>query len=132
MNQLSGTIQSITVEGALSLVKLDIGAVTLTAVVTDTPATANYLVEGKTIQIIFKETEVIIGKGTDLPISLRNKLVGRIFQIQTDQILARLTIETAVGTIRSIITKGAVKNLKLQTGDEVSAMIKTNEMMLSA
>ncbi|MEO1263323.1 MAG: TOBE domain-containing protein [Bacteroidota bacterium] len=131
MNILKGIVKSVEVNGSLSLVRTEIAEITLTAIVVDTPETAPYLKEGHLVKVIFKETEVIIGKGTQHQISLRNKLPGRIIKIETDNLLSKVVVETAVGKIASIITSNAVKNLPLQPGEEVTAMIKTNEMMLS-
>ena len=131
MNLLKGTIASINVNGSLSLVRIDVNQIMLTAIVIDTPETASYLKIGNVVNVIFKETEVIIGKGTEHHISLRNKLVGLIEQIDSGELLAKITMNTAAGKVTSIITSNAVRQLQLKTGEEVTAMIKTNEMMLS-
>ena len=131
MNILTGTIATVTVQNNLSLIRVDVGSVPLSAIVIDTPESAPYLAPGRTIQVLFKETEVILGKGTDHRISLQNRLVGSVSAIEQGELLSKLTLETTVGRVVSIITTPAVRQLQLQTGTEVTAMIKTNEMMLS-
>ena len=81
--------------------------------------------------MIFKESEVFIGKGIDHQISLQNKLVGTITTIAKGELLSKLVLDTTVGTITSIITANAVDQLQLIEGETVTAMIKTSEMMLS-
>ena len=103
----------------------------MSAIVIDTPETAPYLKIGNFITVVFKETEVIIGKWNTYEISLRNKFEGTIDFIESGELLSKLTISTLVGKIKSIITTNAVKQLNLEIGTEVTAMIKTNEIMIS-
>ena len=131
MNLLKGIVTSINTNGSLSLVRVKIDTEELTSIVTDTPKTAPYLEVGKMISVIFKESEVFIGKGTTHQISLQNKLVGTIINIASDDLLSKLVLETTVGTITSIITTNAVRQLDLKEGDSATAMIKTTEIMLS-
>ena len=84
MNILKGEIESVNVNGNLSLVKVKIGATRLTSIVIDTPETAPYLQVNHTVNVIFKETEVILGKGADHQISLQNKLIGTVDTIVSE------------------------------------------------
>ncbi len=131
MNILTGKIASININGQLSLVRVKVDGTTLTSIVIDTPETASYLQIGNTINVIFKETEVIIGKGTGHQISLRNQLVGKIKSIESGELLSKLILDSTAGEVTSIITTNAVRQLQLKVGDQATAMIKTNEMMLS-
>ena len=131
MNILKGKISSIKVNGDLSIVKVDIGKTIFSTILIDTPDTASYLKLENEVSVIFKETEVILGVGDMSGISLRNKLVGKVISIESDRLLSKVTIDTDLGPITSIITSNAVTQLKIVVGLEVSAMIKTNELMLS-
>lgn len=131
MNKLEGKIESISVKGSLSLVMVNVNNIMLTTIVIDNPDTSPYLKLGNTVNVIFKETEVIIGRGDQHQISLQNKLEGKIESLNIGELLCKINIETSVGKITSIITANAVKKLDLKSGTEVTAMIKTNEMMLS-
>lgn len=132
MNILTGKIESVRVCENLSLVKVNASGIILSAIVIDTPRTAPYLQTGNTVHTIFKETEVIIGKGgLTFPVSLRNRIPGRIVFLEKGELLSKLVLETAVGEVVSVITSHAVEELSLAEGVEVVAMVKTNEMMLS-
>ena len=131
MNILKGKIEAITVNGSLSLVHVKVKDTRLSAIVIDTPETASYLKIGHSIDVIFKETEVIIGMGVEHQISLQNKLEGTVQSIESGSLLSKLILDTQAGQVTSIITTNAVKQLGLQTGSQITAMIKTNEMMLS-
>ena len=131
MNILKGTIEKLTISGSLTLIGIKVGTIDMSAIVIDTPKTALYLKIGNTITVVFKETEVIIGKGNTDEISLRNKFKGTIEILESKELLSKLTIKTNVGKISSIITTNAVKQLKLELGTAVTAMVKTNEILIS-
>lgn len=132
MNVFTGEIAAVAVQGSLSLVQVSVGSTRLFAIVIDTPTSASYLAVGTLVQAIFKETEVIIGVGADHRVSLQNKLPGSVQSIEAGTLLSRVTLETVAGKVVSIITTQAVEQLGLREGTDVTAMIKTNEMMLSA
>ena len=131
MNILKGTIEKLTISGSLTLIGIKVNTIDMSAIVIDTPKTALYLKIGNTITVVFKETEVIIGKGNTDEISLRNKFKGTIEILESKELLSKLTINTNVGKISSIITTNAVKQLKLELGTAVTAMVKTNEILIS-
>ena len=131
MNILKGTIEKLTISGSLTLIGIKVKTIDMSAIVIDTPKTALYLKIGNTITVVFKETEVIIGKGNTDEISLRNKFKGTIEILESKELLSKLTINTNVGKISSIITTNAVKQLKLELGTAVTAMVKTNEILIS-
>lgn len=131
MNILQGSIQEIEVNGDLSIVRVLVGDNLFSTIVIDTPETAGFLHVGNEVKVIFKETEVIIGVGDMSGISLRNKLTGKVLQIDSDKLLSKLRLETEVGEITSIITANAVRQLQIVKGMQVTAMIKTNEILLS-
>ncbi len=131
MNILPGKIEDLKVSGSLTFLSVDVSGTKFSVVVIDTPETAVYLKKGNDVKVIFKETEVIIGVGSQHQISLQNKLPGRVVSVESGELLCRLSIETQVGIINSIITANAVNKLRLKEGVDVTAMIKTNEMMLS-
>ena len=132
MNTLPGKIKDVSVSGSLSLAHIDVAGNLFSAIVIDTPETSSYLSPGKTVSVIFKETEVIIGTGKEHNVSLQNRLRGKIIEIESGDLLAKIVLDTAAGKVVSVITSQAVKKLGLKEGLEVTALIKTNEIMLTA
>ncbi|TSE11354.1 MULTISPECIES: TOBE domain-containing protein [Aquimarina] len=131
MNILKGKITAVKTNGNLSLVEIDVDNISFKTIVVETPDTASYLTKGNIVKVIFKETEVIIGKGVEHAVSMQNKIVGKILTIENGELLSKLTIDIGVGNIVSIITTNAVQELRLQVDEKITAMIKTNEIMLS-
>ncbi len=131
MNSISGKISSIETSGSLSLVGIEAGSVYLTSIVIDTPTTLPLLKIGNKVQAIFKETEVAIGTEEKQKVSLQNQLPGTIKRIETSELLTKVVIQTETNQISSIITTKAVETLGLVEEMSVTALIKTNEIMIS-
>ncbi|AXT61619.1 tobe domain protein [Aquimarina sp. AD10] len=131
MNTLTGQISTIEVNGSLALITTRVNDVFFTAIIVETPETASYLKLGATIKVLFKETEVIIATQTPEYLSLQNKVIGQVTQVDKGVLLSKLVINTSVGDIVSVITTKAVNQLGLTKGNHVTAMIKTNEILLS-
>ena len=62
--------------------------------------------------------------------SIRNRLPGRIERIVSDKVVSEVVIDTAAGTVTSIITTGSVQRMKLKEGDNVFAVIKATEVSI--
>ena len=60
--------------------------------------------------------------------SVRNRLPGKIEKIVSDKVVSEVVIQTAVGTVTSVITTGSVKRMNLKEGDTVFAIIKATEV----
>ena len=137
MNVLKGVITGILTEDEISLVHVDSNGWSLTSIVIDTPANSSYLQIDQRVNCIVKETEVMIAKTFPLAISVQNKIECRIKKITTGKILCQIELQIrpeseASGMICSIITRNACEQLQLKENDLVMALIKTNEVSLSA
>ncbi len=131
MNSLQGEIIQVDISGNLSLVGIKVGECHFKSIIIETPDTVDYLHIGGCVEVLFKETEVIIATGENLQISLRNKMISTITSIDKGLLLTKLVLQTNAGEIISIITSNAVDNLNLTEGKQVTAMVKTNEIILA-
>jgi molybdopterin-binding protein len=69
--------------------------------------------------------------GEKLKLSARNNLQGKIIAVEEGVITAKVKIQiTAPATITAVITKEAVEELKLKEGDNVTAIIKSTEVII--
>ena len=67
-----------------------------------------------------------------LKISARNQLKGKVVSIEKDGITAKVKVEIkAPAVITAVITKEAVEDLGVKVGDEVSAVVKSTEVMIA-
>ncbi|MGO3182139.1 MAG: TOBE domain-containing protein [Aequorivita sp.] len=131
MNIINGQITSITTSGSLSKVEVTSGKFHFKTLVIDTSETADYLQLGNNVKLLFKETEVAIGTGDLSNISLQNRISGTIKKLEVGDLQAKVTLNTKIGLVKSIITADAAGQLNLKEGMVATALIKTNEVMLS-
>jgi molybdopterin-binding protein len=66
-----------------------------------------------------------------MPISARNQLKGQITDIKLDNIMAHVTVQVGTNEIQSVITRRSADEMQLKTGDSVTVVIKSTEVMLS-
>ena len=130
MNQLSGKIENIETENSLSFVSIKVGPTTLFAIVMETLHNSPHLKIGNPIQVIFKATEVIISTGLVDHISLQNPLAGKIYTIESGLLMSRLLLKTEIGMLISVIPTISVNQLELKVDSEITAMIKSNNLIL--
>jgi molybdate transport system regulatory protein len=131
MNKLKAKIVHIDSNNHLSLVDLAVGNDVISATLLETPAQADYLKIGNQVSILFKETEVSLAKNLSGLISLRNRLKATVTQIERGEILSAVTLAYQGNIIVSVITTRGMDTLQLEEGDEVEALIKANEVVLS-
>jgi molybdopterin-binding protein len=65
-----------------------------------------------------------------MALSARNKLAGKVEEIQFGGVMAHVVIRVGKDLIESVITKRSADELKLKVGDTVKAVIKSTEVML--
>ncbi len=65
-----------------------------------------------------------------MKLSARNNLKGKVVEIIKGQVTAKVKIDVAGQFITSLVSLDAVADLDLKLGDEVSAIIKSTEVML--
>lgn len=132
MNKLNGIISEIQSYEGLSLVKVQSGSLIFSSIVLDTSETVNYLKTANPVEIIFKETEVIVSKDLNPNISVQNRLLCIVESIKKGVVLSQLDLKIDGQIIKSIITTNACEKLNLKENDNVLALIKTNEVSLSS
>ncbi len=132
MNRLRGSISKIESSDHLSLVDVKVGEDLFSSIVIETPATATYLREGREVEMLFKETEVSIGKEIQGGLSLRNRMVSVIRRIDRGSLLSRVVLDYRGHSIISVITTRSTLGLELHEGDSVVGLVKANEMSLMA
>ena len=130
MNQLEGQIVRIESSQNISMVDINVQGDIFSAVVLETPQHSPLLKKGARLQLLFKETEVSIGKNLSGMISLRNRATGRIHAIEKGEILTKVAISYRDQNIRSIISTHSAERLSLIIGDQVEWLVKSNEMTL--
>lgn len=130
MNILTGTIKKIQQSGAILLVDVDINGQDFSALLIESATRPDWLKESNPIALVFKETEVSLAKGLSGLISLRNRMLCQVLQVERGELLSKITLQFQKQTISSAITTRAVDSLQIVVGDTIEAMVKANEISL--
>jgi molybdate transport system regulatory protein len=130
MNKLSGTVHSLESAGDICLVEVDVLGDLITSLVLEPAGADGYLAVGKPVSVLFKESEVSIATAPVAGISIRNRLACTIVSIAEGGILSHLGLEYKGQVLHSLITTRALRQLRLQNGQKVEALIKSTEVSL--
>jgi molybdopterin-binding protein len=65
-----------------------------------------------------------------MTLSARNRIEGKVIEIQLGGVMAHVVIRAGNNLIESVITKRSADEMKLKVGDTVFAVIKSTEVML--
>jgi molybdopterin-binding protein len=131
MNKLVGVITQIQQSGAIMLIDVEVEKYSFSAMLIDSATRPPWISLGNSVNLIFKETEVSLAKNLSGKISMRNKLLCKISTIERGALLSVINLTCGTNAIASAITTRSVDSLELQTGDEVTALIKANEISIS-
>ena len=131
MNRLAGVITDIETSNELSIVSVKVGIHMISSIIIETPETASYLQLQQPIDVLFKETEVSIGKNLSGELSIESKLPCIVNSIEGGILLSKVKLGFNGEYIWSIVTTNSLNQLGLKINDQVLAMIKTNEIMLA-
>ena len=130
MNKLSGKIIFIESSQHMSIVDAEVSGDIFSAIILETPATADYLKKEAEVTLLFKETEVSIAKNLSGQISLRNRFKAAVKKVDWSDILTKVTLSYKNTEIVSVISTRSAKRLDLKDKDEVEWLVKTNEVSL--
>ena len=65
-----------------------------------------------------------------MTISARNKLRGKIEEVQLGDVMSHVVVRVGENLIESAITRRSADELELKKGDTVTAIIKATEVMI--
>ena len=130
MNRLPGIIDKIQQSGAILLVDVKVENQLFSALLIESTIQPEWLSEGQLVDVAFKETEVSLAKNLSGQISTRNRMKCTILEINRGDLLSKVKLNYRNQTIYSAITTRAVDALQLMKGDEVEALLKSNEVSL--
>lgn len=96
---------------------------------------------GESLLKEYKRVEAYIGEvledkeywvAATLKISARNRLKGIVKSVDKGDIIAKVKVEVKTpSVITALISREAVEDLKIKTGDNVEAVIKATEIMIA-
>jgi molybdate transport system regulatory protein len=132
MNRLPGVLTAMQSAGHVALADVEVSGGIMSALLIEGDAQAGHLKPGAPVLVLFQETEVSLAKDLAGLISLRNRLMSRVKQLDKGAVLTRALLDYHGHEIISIITTRSAERLRLAVGDEVEALIKANEVTVVA
>ena len=130
MNKLPGIIVKIQQSGAILLVDIEVEEQLFSALLIESTARHDWIKTGKTVGVVFKETEVSLAKNLSGQISLRNRMKCTVQKIERGSLLSKIVLKYRNYTVCSVITTRSADALQLAIGNEVEALVKANEVSL--
>lgn len=96
---------------------------------------------GKSLLAEFRQVESYLNqvlsepnslKVKELKLSARNQLKGKVVSVEKGVITSKVKVEVKVPVVvTAVITKEAVEDLDVKIGDEVTAIVKSTEIMIA-
>jgi molybdate transport system regulatory protein len=131
-NKIQGRVSGIQSGEVMSLVTIQAGEQRLVSAVTNEGIKELQLKQNDQVTALVKSTEVMLIKGDagPLKISARNRLKGHVSAIQKGEAMGLVTVTAGGLQLGAAITRQAIEEMALATGDAVTVVIKATEVML--
>lgn len=127
MSQFVATIKKIDNVDSLNIVEFAFYGVALKMMSLDLNSNMQI---GKRVLLSVKPTNIVIGKNLIGDISLANKIVATIEQIENGKLLSSILLKVDDIFLESIITCESSSRMNLQLGDEVTIFIKASDLSI--
>ena len=86
---------------------------------------------GDTIYVLVKGTDIMLAKSFSGMLSARNRAMGIVRQIIQGDVLSKVFVESQGDMLHAFITNTSLKEMNIREGDEVTAIVKSTELILS-
>lgn len=105
--------------------------VLLSVIITSVSCDDMHLSVGDSICVIIKGTDIMLAKSISGILSARNRTRGLVKQIIRGDVLSKVLIESQGDVLHAIITNASLDEMKINSGDEITAIVKSTELILS-
>lgn len=103
----------------------------LSVIITRTSCDEMHLNVGDAVTVIARGTDVMLATTFSGVLSARNKAKGVVRNIIEGDVLSKICVESQGDILHAYITNSSLKELCLHEGDEVTAFVKSTELILS-
>lgn len=114
-----------------SEIVIDVKGTTIKSIITNGSVNAMELKIGDEVMAIVKASQVIVAKNHPGRISTRNIIETKVEEVINGAVNCELKLSAGQISIAAIITEDAVKDLEINKGDTVFALIKANSIILA-
>ncbi|MBD3637566.1 MAG: TOBE domain-containing protein [Crocinitomicaceae bacterium] len=131
MNKLKATVSSVKSNHGISVVQLEVSGNLIKALIVNTENEAFKVKADEEVHVLFKETEVVLAKEESVKVGISNKLECTVKRIEIGEILSQVEMDCQGGMIKAVLLTELVQELDVKQGDNVWALIKSNEIIIS-
>jgi len=129
-SKVSGTITTVVKGHIHANVQILWKSIPLNVVITTASCEDMHLSEGDSITVLIKGTDVMLAKSFSGMISARNRVSGIVKQIIEGDVVSKVFVESQDEMLHSIITNTSLKEMEISEGNEITAIVKSTELIL--
>lgn len=96
----------------------------------DSAGSNHWFQTGDQAEVIFKETEVFLGRGIYEGLSVQNQLFCEVLYIEKGTLISMIELQFGLSKLYSVVETASLEHLDIRTGDNVMAMIMSNNITL--
>lgn len=130
-NRLCGKILNITQGQIHAHIQILWKNTPLSVIITRTSCDDMHLSVGDIVYVLIKSTDIMLAKSLSGMLSARNRVGGIVRQIIQGDVLSKIFVESQGDMLHAIITNASLKEMNLQEGNEVTAIVKSTELIVS-
>ena len=129
-SKVSGTITKVVKGHIHANVQIQWKSIPLSVVITSASCEDMHLSEGDSITVLIKGTDVMLAKSFSGMISARNRVIGIVKQIIEGDVVSKVFVESQGEMLHAIITNTSLKEMDVRAGNEITAIVKSTELIL--
>jgi ABC-type molybdate transport system ATPase subunit len=121
MNKIAAVVTEIEQTDIVTYITLQCNDTQVRLIKTKTPLWAGV---GEKVLFSFQEASVCISKECPGKVSIENRIPGTLKKIRSKDSLCELTFESDIGTVVSLITENACRELGLEVGCRATMLLR--------
>ena len=129
-SKVSGTITKVVKGHIHANVQILWKSIQLSVVITTASCEDMHISEGDSITVLIKGTDVMLAKSFSGMISARNRVNGVVKRIIEGDVVSKVFVESQEEMLHAIITNTSLKEMDISEGNEVTAIVKSTELIL--
>ncbi len=132
MNILPATISQLSMNGNLTWVRAAVRDFIFQVIVIGNPENKLYLKDGSSIELLFNEAEVILGKGSGENICIPNQFPCKVLSLAQGTMFTQVFLELAGHTISALLPSDSGESFSFQVGESLQIYLRPNDIFLQA
>jgi len=130
MNCLNGHIIDLSGVGNLTIVRIKVDEVLFSAIVIGRKEDDTQMVQGREVEILFNESEVVIGKNIAGKLSMGNSVGCIVKSMENGKVFSRVGLDLHGFTIYSLMATEVCNQMDIHLLDEVEMFVRMNDVFL--